>query len=130
MRSSRELLRPLALWAALGAALGTGACGTDGATQGDPSPSEACEQSYLDYSTFGEPFLLDWCAGCHSAALPATMRQSAPPDMNFDTIADVRRHADRITARASGDRPTMPPAGGPSAAERALLVEWLACGAK
>jgi hypothetical protein len=132
MRSSRELLLLAALW--LGA--GLAGCGTDGAAGGDhpdpvpgPVPS-TCDQSYLDHGTFGEPFLLDWCAGCHSAALPPRMRQNAPLDVNFDTLADVRRFADRITARAAGATPTMPPAGGPSAEERALLTEWIACGAK
>ena len=54
--------------------------------------------------------------------------QNAPTDVNFDTLAQVRTRADRIRIRA-GTGTTMPPAGGPSADERALLVEWLACGA-
>jgi hypothetical protein len=32
-------------------------------------------------------------------------------------------------APSPGGTPTMPPAGGPSGEERALLAEWLACGA-
>lgn len=126
MRSSRSL----ALAFALGLALA--ACGTDtGPPGGDDAPAPTpCETSHLDYRTFGEPFLLDWCTGCHAAAIPAAMRQMAPIDVNLDTLDSVRRLQDRITARATGAAATMPPAGGPSAAERALLAEWLACGAK
>lgn len=122
MRSWREL--------AIAALLAAG-CSDEGSPPGggvvDPG---ACETSYLDYGTFGEPFLLDWCNGCHSAALPLNMRQMAPPDINFDSLDGVRRLSDRITARGTGAMPTMPPAGGPSAEERALLAEWIACGAK
>jgi uncharacterized membrane protein len=125
MRSLREL----AFLAVLG--LGAGACGSEGTPPGgDPPEPGACETSYLDYATFGEPFLLNWCAGCHSAALPATMRQNAPTDVNFDTIEGVHRFSGRIAVRAAGASANMPPAGGPSAEERALLAEWLACGAK
>jgi uncharacterized membrane protein len=58
------------------------------------------------------------------------MRQNAPADVNFDTLEGVHQFAERIAARATGPSANMPPAGGPSAEERALLAEWLACGAK
>lgn len=103
------------------------ACGSD--TGGEPR-SGACDASYVDYTNFGEPFLLDWCSGCHSAALPATMRQNAPADVNFDTLDRVHQLQDRIAARATGAVPTMPPAGGPSDEERELLAEWIRCGTK
>ena len=127
MRSSRRLALARRLLLAAAAA----GCGDD-AGDGAPPPGDpdACETSYLDYTTFGEPFLLDWCNGCHSAALPANMRQMAPADVNFDTIEGVRQFQARIAARGAGAMPTMPPAGGPSAEERALLAEWIACGAK
>lgn len=126
MRSWRDL----ALTALIVAGTGAG-CGSDGATGGDPPIDPgACETSYLDYDNFGEPFLLDWCAGCHSAGLPLNMRQMAPADVNFDTLDGARRFADRIAARATGPMANMPPAGGPSAEERAMLAEWIACGAK
>jgi len=103
-------------------------CGSDeGSPPIDPA---ACQTSYLDYSNFGEPFLLDWCSGCHSAALPATMRQMAPAGVDFDTLENVRRQKERIAARATGGTPTMPPAGGPSAEEREMLAEWISCGTK
>ena len=132
MRSSPDLARALAVTAlagALAAALAAG-CGTDPPSSGDPVPPDACETSYLDYTSFGEPFVLDWCSGCHSASLPPNMRQQAPVHVSFDTLEGVRQFQGRIAARATGAMATMPPAGGPSIEERALLAEWLACGAK
>jgi uncharacterized membrane protein len=127
MRSSSDRLLVLAL-AALAA------CGTDRPTMDgdDPPPPDpdACETSYLSYSNFGEPFALDWCRGCHSSSVPQGMRQKAPMGVNFDTQDDVVRWKERIAIRAAGPMPTMPPAGGPPDAERALLVEWLDCGAR
>lgn len=113
------------------------ACGNDvrsdqpGGDDGpDPVDPDTCETSYLAYDNFGAPFVVNWCRGCHSSTVPAGMRQKAPIDVNFDTEADVREWAERIGARAAGSKPTMPPAGGPTADERQLLAEWLACGMK
>jgi hypothetical protein len=87
------------------------------------------EDSTVDGLSFGVPFLLEWCNGCHSSALPEDERAGAPPDVSFDDIDAVHMHADRIWTRAADSNDTMPPAGGPTAEERALLGEWLACGA-
>jgi uncharacterized membrane protein len=96
------------------------ACGSDT----DP----ACDASFLRYDNFGSPFLSNWCRACHSAALPADMRQLAPVDVNFDTLDEIRRWS-RFIELAAGEGVAMPPAGGPSADERAMLTEWLRCGA-
>jgi hypothetical protein len=85
--------------------------------------------SSLTYENFGAPFFLTWCEGCHSTKIPEGSRQNAPLTMNFNTLDDVRAHKDRIWARAADSNSTMPPAGGPSANDRAMLGEWLACGA-
>lgn len=114
------------------------ACGTDSVARDegdmDDEPMvvdpDVCETSYLDYDNFGAPFVINWCRGCHSSEVPANMRQKAPADANFDNIEQVRMWAERIATRATGDMPTMPPAGGPTPEERALLAEWIACGAK
>ncbi len=125
MRSWHELIVLAALVAG---------CGNDTMTGDDdpppPPPPDVCETSYLDYQNFGQPFALDWCRGCHSASLGEGQRQKAPLGVDFDTIADVQHWKERITLRAAGTTPTMPPAGGPSEQERELLVEWLGCGAK
>jgi len=88
-----------------------------------------CTDSPLTYQTFGDPFIASWCRGCHSAELVPTMRQAAPLDVNFDTPGEVRAHRMKILELA-GTSAQMPPSGGPSDEERALLREWLACGAK
>ncbi len=123
MRSSASLALVLALTVA--------ACGQDTMSGGDddPPPPDVCAKSYLDYGNFGKPFALDWCRGCHSSAVPETMRQKAPMGVNFDTLADVQHWRERIAIRATGAMPTMPPAGGPSEEERGLLAEWIGCGA-
>jgi uncharacterized membrane protein len=115
------------------------ACGTDSMPRdGDGSGSNepevvdpnVCDDSYLDYDNFGAPFVINWCRGCHSSAVPAGMRQKAPAGANFDNLDQVRMWGDRIAGRATGTQPNMPPAGGPSEQERKLLAEWLACGAQ
>ena len=90
-----------------------------------PCPSD----SFLTWENFGEPFMRDWCRGCHSNRLGEGDRVDAPLTVNFDRYEDVEMWADRIWVRAADDNRTMPPAGGPGAEERALLGEWLACGA-
>lgn len=111
MRSSRSRVAARA-WLA--------GCGADR----DP----ACEASFLSYDSFGAPFVANWCRSCHSAGLPADMRQDAPEGMDFDSLAEIRRWSRQI-ARSTGETTAMPPAGGPSSAEREMLVEWLTCGA-
>ena len=108
------------------------ACGAEPAIDSKDNQVEAdtCESSYLTYANFGEPFVANWCRGCHSSGLPADMRQMAPMAANFDTVDEVRTWGDGIVAKAGGAQATMPPAGGPSDDERELLAEWITCGAK
>jgi uncharacterized membrane protein len=96
------------------------ACGADT----DPQ----CARSFLRYDNFGAPFIVNWCRSCHSTEIPPGMRQQAPDDINFDNLADIRAWSLQIETTAA-ETDTMPPAGGPSASERAMLVEWLSCGA-
>lgn len=87
------------------------------------------EDSILTYENFGGPFMISQCTGCHHAGLPEGERQMAPLAVNFDTVEAIRAQADRVWARAADQNATMPPAGAPGADERAMLGEWLACGA-
>jgi len=84
--------------------------------------------AFVDAQNFGMPLMLTHCNGCHSASLPESMRQDAPLGIDFDTIEDVREHAERIYARAADNSETMPPVGGPTSEERVWLGDWLACG--
>jgi uncharacterized membrane protein len=88
-----------------------------------------CDRSFLSYDNFGSPFIVNGCGACHSTGLPADMRQQAPTGVNFDTLGEIRTWSRQI-ARTAGDGTTMPPAGGPSSSERAMLVEWLHWGAR
>lgn len=95
-----------------------------------PIQGRACpESSPLTYESFGAPFLLDYCTGCHSSKLDEPKRQGAPLGVDFDTLAGVRSHLVRAYERAADDHTTMPPAGGPSPELRKQLGDWLACGA-
>lgn len=82
----------------------------------------------LTYASFGEPFLGGWCQTCHAST--ATDRHGAPVHITFDTLDEVRARADRIYVRAADVNTSMPPGpDDPPEEERALLAEWLACGA-
>jgi len=87
------------------------------------------DDSFVTYESFGGPFLLTYCTGCHHSRLPADQRQGAPIDVNFDDLEDIRAWADRIWIRGADDNDSMPPVGPAGPDERALLGEWLACGA-
>lgn len=117
MRSARRRAIAAVFAFAAGAA-GAAACGDD--------VDRSCASSDLTYETFGAAFVTSWCRGCHSR--DQMMRQGAPEGVDLDTRADVERLAGAIRALAGTGR-AMPPAGGPSAEERALLVDWLDCGA-
>lgn len=113
----------------------TGGSGGATDTETDEGPWNSLDErpcpddSFLTHENFGGPFLLNYCTGCHHTGVPADLRQGAPLEINFDTLDDVRGHADRIWFRAADQNATMPPLGAPGEDERALLGEWLACGA-
>jgi len=86
------------------------------------------------YDNFGREFMETYCTGCHS--ITAINRRGAPGDQNYDTIDDVRAHANAIdAAAAAGPDATntfMPELGGtvhaaPTKAEREQLGRFLAC---
>jgi hypothetical protein len=85
--------------------------------------------SGLTWENFGGGYVLSYCTTCHHSALPADMRQLAPIAINFETVELVRAQAERIWTRAADQNQTMPPVGAPADDQRALLGEWLACGA-
>jgi len=87
------------------------------------------EDSFLSWENFGDPFMRNWCTGCHSVSLLEAERGAAPMGIDFNSPDGVKSHLERVWVRAGDENRTMPPAGGPGAAERALLGEWLACGA-
>lgn len=108
------------------------ACGGDdgpppSATSTGPAvdPYDDCD---LDWERDVAGFFDNWCAPCHSEAIPPEWRQGAPEGVDLDSLDDVRLWAERVRATALGDAPVMPPAGGTSQAERDLVTAWLDCG--
>jgi len=97
----------------------------EGPIEGRPCPPD----STVNAANFGMPFMLTWCAGCHSAELDEDERAGAPLGIDMDTLDASREHLLRIYARSADDNLTMPPAGGPTEEEREQLGDWLACGA-
>jgi cytochrome c5 len=140
MRSRRERVSVLAL--ALAGAVAAGCADDSGGTvpgtegqgapfqEGDTLADRECPGgSFLDHGNFGAPFFSEYCTGCHSSQIPATMRQGAPAGVDFETLDGIRARADLIYLRAADGYALMPPVGGPSGETRVLLGEWLACGA-
>ena len=86
----------------------------------------ACDDGPVTtWANFGHGFLLGNCQGCHAARAPD--RHGAPVGIAFDTPADVARLRAAILRTSTGEAPSMPPAGGVSASDRARLALWLAC---
>jgi len=121
---------------ALGLALS--ACGgDDGSGPPPPAPTATATDTATPWQTDGcelswehdvEGFFANWCAPCHSAAVPEGWRQGAPVGLDLDTLDSVRAWASGVQSSALSDDPTMPPAGGPSADELDLVERWMACG--
>lgn len=111
-----------------------GACGGP-ATKGDDSAATAdsggavdpscADQPVVTWANFGAGFLREQCQSCHAASAPD--RRGAPEGVSFGAEEDAQRHRDRIAARSLGEAPTMPPEGGVSEDDRALLSIWLRC---
>jgi hypothetical protein len=75
----------------------------------------------LTYDNFGRQFLDVWCMRCHA---------EGPNGIRFDDRDDVLGRRERIFINAAGPNTYMPPGpDDPSEEERAMLAEWLACGA-
>lgn len=91
-----------------------------------------CEREVpLTYDNWGQGFLDTHCNGCHSSIIAPRQRRGAPDTVNFDTYDGVLTFAERIDDRVilakAEDRSAMPPGGGPTAEELAMLHEWLEC---
>jgi len=102
---------------------------------GPPSGAKCPTNSTLTYGNFGEAFCKDYCLRCHSENVKGAQRMNAPPDHNFDTLAEIdllSRHIDQMAAAGDSHvNETMPLSiPKPSLDERKKLGEWIACGLK
>ena len=113
----------------LALALSLAACGS-----GSPTGSACPTDNPPTYASFGQQFFTTYCTGCHSAT--ASNRHDAPGSQNYDTEADVIRHAAEIDETAAkgpdATNTIMPELGGtvtrkPTDAEREMLGQYLAC---
>jgi hypothetical protein len=93
-----------------------------------PTNIDPCAND-LTWENFAGPWASTWCTPCHSSHLEPELRQGAPLGVDFDTYALAHPHLDGWLAWAVPDDASMPPAGGPLAAERRLVEEWVNCGA-
>ena len=91
--------------------------------------ADDCDTLMWNYTNVGQPFMMTWCTACHHSDLTAEWRANAPIGVDLNTHQLVQQYSDRILARATGESPTMPPAGGPSDEEIDRLRAWLECGA-
>ncbi|NCG18964.1 MAG: hypothetical protein GWP91_08130 [Rhodobacterales bacterium] len=104
------------------------ACG--GGPADEPVPDEStCEVEPVTWDNFARGFIQTQCLPCHTATLSGVDRRGAPPTVNYDTYTEVVAQLGRITARATGSTPTMPPAGGIPDEDRQRLLDWVLCGA-
>ncbi len=109
--------------------LGIVACADPAKAPTSASPDDSADTGPCGtWRTVGQPFTLTYCTGCHAAGREGEARHGATVDVDFDALASVQEHAAAITANASEGGP-MPPGGGPTTAERARMLAWLACGA-
>jgi len=92
---------------------------------GPEAPDWCAEAPVTTWHNFGHGFVIETCQPCHAST--AVDRHEAPEDVTFDTPEDVVAQRERILLRATGLAPTMPPAGGVAAEQRARLEVWLSC---
>ena len=104
------------------------------ACTGSPTGSTCPTDNPPTYASFGQHFFETYCNGCHSAN--AASRHGAPADQNYDTEADIKKHASDIDEQAAsgpnGTNTSMPDLSGPvrmqpSMAEGVQLGQFLAC---
>jgi len=87
-----------------------------------------CDERFppLSWDNYGQGALDMNCAGCHSSLLRPEQRNNAPVGVDFDTYDGMMQWVDRVLIRTVDDR-TMPPGGGLSDADVAMMEEWLMC---
>ena len=113
---------------------GDGCCADEDKVLGPATGATCPPTSTLTYTTFGQPFMANYCTRCHSSTVTGDDRMGATEFHDFDTQIGIRVVMDHIDqAAGAGPNATndqMPPDGAtPSLAEREMLAEWIACGA-
>ena len=120
---------PMVFPVMLGAAIVV-SCGGDKADSANEAGPDCSRHPALNWDNFGKPHMDKHCNGCHSVLIPLEQRQNAPIGVDFNTYGDVLEWYDRIIARSTKkvlDEPSMPPGGGLSDGELAMVLEWFEC---
>ena len=78
----------------------------------------------VTWEGWSQGFFLTHCQGCHASTTPD--RRGAPDGVAFDDAAATLAQRERVWVRTL-DVQDMPPAGGLTADDRALLAAYLAC---
>ena len=110
--------------------LGAAACGSD--TSSGNTGTDCSAQDAPTYETFGQAFMADYCASCHSASVKGADRMGAPTDDVFDDLSAIQQKSDELTNEIVTER-SMPYGADskkPSDEERKLFGAWMACGAQ
>lgn len=86
-----------------------------------------CEPEIVSYENVAEPFLQNYCTGCHSSHIEGAKRFGAPETVNLDTYSSAKQWSERSFVRSyfNGD---MPPGGGIPQAEKDRFIQWALCG--
>ncbi len=92
----------------------------------DTATAALCEDApRLEWENFGSGFVTENCQPCHAST--SADRYGAPSDVTFDTEDETLAWSTEILARATGESPSMPPAGGVDDVDREKLAIWLSC---
>ena len=95
-------------------------------TNEETAITDLCEGVPLvNWDTFGSSFISHECQTCHGSWV--VERVDAPEEVTFDTGEEVWAQADRVLARATGEKSTMPPNGGTFKDDQIKLAWRLAC---
>jgi uncharacterized membrane protein len=106
------------------------ACGSDSSSS--DNKVDCAAQDTPTYETFGQAFVADYCASCHSASVMGAARMAAPTDDQFDKLSEIQRKKDELLNEVVTEEamPFGPDSKKPSADERKLFETWMLCGAK
>lgn len=83
----------------------------------------------LTWGNFAAQYTRRYCSGCHAGSLSGDDRQGAPDEVVLDSYQQALDWRVEMIRSASASNAPMPPGIKVPAGERALLREWLKCGA-
>ncbi len=101
---------------------GSGSSGQSSTSSGAGNVPVTCPQTTPSYATDVSPLLYSYCTSCHQP----NGSQSGKP---LDTYSSVSSLSSKVSSKIADC--SMPPNGSPqpTAAERDVILSWIACGA-